>query len=145
MKKFLVVVAITLFTTTALADQPKAKFYDFGEQVIDGEIKKPTALYVDTKKKVQFGRLLSLKKSFISEIEKSSKERTFKQHHLQTVTIQFMKPKRFLQSNLLKALIFFCFGFVVIEPMNTMLWIISGVFVSLAFFESTDLLGQEIE
>jgi hypothetical protein len=61
-----------------LADQPKAKFYDFGEQVIDGEIKKPTALYVDTKKKVQFGRLLSLKKSFISEIEKSSKERTFK-------------------------------------------------------------------
>ena len=78
MKKFLVVVAITLFTTTALADQPKAKFYDFGEQVIDGEIKKPTALYVDTKKKVQFGRLLSLKKAFISEIEKSSKERTFK-------------------------------------------------------------------
>jgi len=52
-----------------------------------------------------------------------------------------MKPKRFFQSNLLKALTFFCFGFVVIEPMNTVLWIISGVFVSLAFFESTDLLG----
>ena len=78
MKKFLVVVAITLFASTALAQQPKSKFYDFGEQVIDGEIKKPTTLYVDTKKKVKFQRLLSLKKSFISQIEESSKERTFK-------------------------------------------------------------------
>jgi len=78
MKKFLVVVAITLFASTALAQQPKSKFYDFGEQVIDGEIKKPTALYVDTRKKAQFDRLLSLKKSFIPQIEESSKERTFK-------------------------------------------------------------------
>ena len=54
MKKFLVVVAIILFASTALAQQPKSKFYDFGEQVIDGEIKKPTTLYVDTKKKVKF-------------------------------------------------------------------------------------------
>ena len=78
MKKFLVVVAITLFASTALAQQPKSKFYDFGEQVIDGEIKKPTALYVDTKKKVQFKRLLNLKKSFLSQIGESSKERVFK-------------------------------------------------------------------
>ena len=78
MKKFLVVVAITLFASTALAQQPKSKFYDFGEQVIDGEIKKPTALYVDTKKKVKFKRLLSLKKSFLSQIGESSKERVFK-------------------------------------------------------------------
>jgi hypothetical protein len=32
-----------------------------------------------------------------------------------------MEPKRFFQSNLLKALIFFCFGFVVLEPMDTAL------------------------
>jgi len=49
-----------------------------------------------------------------------------------------MEPKRFFQSSLLKALIFFCFGFVLIEPMDTALWIISGVFISLAFFESVD-------
>ena len=78
MKKFLVVVAITLFTTTALADQPRVKFYDFGDQLIDGVTKKPTALYTDSKNKVKFDRLLKLKKSFISEIEESSKERTFK-------------------------------------------------------------------
>jgi|TARA_Y100000591_G_scaffold271375_1_gene246531 hypothetical protein len=51
-----------------------------------------------------------------------------------------MEPKRFFQSNLLKALIFFCFGFVVLEPMDTALWILSGVFISLAFFEKTDFL-----
>ena len=54
MKKFLVVVAITLFTTTALADQPREKFYDFGEMLIDGEIRKPTALYMDSKQIVPF-------------------------------------------------------------------------------------------
>ena len=143
MKKFLVVVAITLFASTALAQQPKSKFYDFGEQVIDGEIKKPTALYTDSKNKVKFDRLLKLKKSFISSLNESSKERTFKQYHLKIPTIYNMEPKRFFQSNLLKALIFFCFGFVVLEPMDTALWILSGVFISLAFFESTDLLGQE--
>ena len=73
---------ITLFImlgNEALAQsKPKSKFYDFGEQVIDGEIKKPTALYTDTKKRVKFGRLLRLKKSFIPDLMTTSKERTFK-------------------------------------------------------------------
>ena len=58
--------------------KPKSKFYDFGAQIIDGEIKKPTTLYTDSKKKVQFGRLFKLKKSFISDLMTTSKERTFK-------------------------------------------------------------------
>ena len=78
MKKLFVVVAITLFASPALADQPKAKFYDFGDQVINGEIKTPTVQLFQEKKKVEFDRHLSLKKSFISEIEKTSNERTFK-------------------------------------------------------------------
>jgi hypothetical protein len=57
---------------------PKAKFYDFNEQVIDGEIKKPTALYTDSKKRVKFDRLLKLKKTFIPELLKTAEERTFK-------------------------------------------------------------------
>ena len=52
-----------------------------------------------------------------------------------------MEPKSFFNSNLIKAAIFFCFGFIVLEPMNTALWILSGVFISLAFFEKTDFLG----
>lgn len=58
--------------------KPRTKFYDFSEQIIDGEIKKPTALYTDSKKKVKFDRLLKLKKSFIPDLLKTSEERTFK-------------------------------------------------------------------
>lgn len=57
---------------------PKAKFYDFNEQIIDGEIKKPTALYTSSRGKVKFDRLLKLKKSFIPELMKTAEERTFK-------------------------------------------------------------------
>ena len=42
---------------------PRAKFYDFSEQLIDGEIRKPTALYTDSRQKVKFGRLLRLKRN----------------------------------------------------------------------------------
>ena len=45
---------------------------------INGEIKKPTALYTDSRQKVKFGRLLKLKKSFIKEILDSAKEPVFK-------------------------------------------------------------------
>jgi hypothetical protein len=77
-----VAIFIALFVmlgNDALAQtKPKSKFYDFGEQVIDGEIKKPTALFTDSKKKVQFDRLLKLKKTFIPDLMNTSKERTFK-------------------------------------------------------------------
>jgi len=56
----------------------KAKFYDFSDQLIDGEIKKPTALYTDARQKVRFDRLMRLKKSFIPAMMQTSKERVFK-------------------------------------------------------------------
>ena len=63
----------------ALAKPPvKSKFYDFNEQLIDGEIKKPTALYTDSRQKVKFDRLLRLKKSFLPELFNTAKERVFK-------------------------------------------------------------------
>lgn len=73
------IAVFVLIGNDALAQKsPKSKFYDFSEQVIDGEIKKPTALYTDSKKRVKFDRLLKLKKSFIPELMKSSEERIFK-------------------------------------------------------------------
>ena len=45
----------------AEAKSPKSKFYDFSEQLIDGEIKKPTALYTDARTQVKFERLLKTK------------------------------------------------------------------------------------
>jgi len=43
----------------------KAKFYDFSEQLIDGEIKRPQALYTDVRQEARFKRLLRLKKNFL--------------------------------------------------------------------------------
>lgn len=56
----------------------KAKFYDFSDQLIDGDIKKPKALYTDARQKAKFDRLLRLRKSFIREMIKTSKDSVFK-------------------------------------------------------------------
>jgi len=61
-----------------MAKQPRAKFYDFNEQLIDGEIKKPITLYTDARDKVRFDRLLRLKKSFLPELFDTAKESVFK-------------------------------------------------------------------
>lgn len=74
----LLAVAFT-FTGTALGkDKVKSKFYDFSEMLIDGEIKKPTALYTDARSKVQFDRLLKLKKSFLESLKATGREEVFK-------------------------------------------------------------------
>lgn len=75
----LVCFIIAALAGEALAKPPvKSKFYDFNEQLIDGEIKKPTALYTDSRQKVKFDRLLRLKKSFMPQLFKTAKERVFK-------------------------------------------------------------------
>jgi hypothetical protein len=83
MKKLaLVVAALALaagFSGTVRAqDKVKSKFYNFSEMLIDGEIKKPTALYTDARQKVQFDRLLSLKKSFLDTLKQSGRQEVFK-------------------------------------------------------------------
>lgn len=56
----------------------KSKFYDFSEQLIDGEIKKPTALYTSSRAKVKFERLLRLKRSFLPDLMETAKQKVFK-------------------------------------------------------------------
>jgi hypothetical protein len=70
---------VSMFMTAPVfAKTPKSKFYDFQEQLIDGQIKKPTALYTDARQKVKFERLLKLKKSFIRSLLSTAKEKVFK-------------------------------------------------------------------
>ena len=80
MKKIALVVflVILFFANYAFAKSPKSKFYDFGDQLIDGTISKPTALYTDSRTKVKFDRLLKLKKSFLKSLYMTSKEKVFK-------------------------------------------------------------------
>ena len=70
---------VSLGSVSAEAKPPtRSKFYDFSEQLIDGEIKKPTALYTNSRQKVRFDRLLKLKKSFLPQLFSTAKERVFK-------------------------------------------------------------------
>ena len=64
----------------AKAEPPKSnsKFYDFNEQVIDGEIRRPTAIFTNSRDRARFNRLLRLKKSFLPRLFASSNERVFK-------------------------------------------------------------------
>ncbi len=75
---FLVFIFIIFNTTAIVTAKTRSKFYDFNEQLIDGEIKKPTTLYTDARDKVRFDRLLRLKKSFLPELFDTAKESVFK-------------------------------------------------------------------
>ena len=65
--------------TAWAAPSTKSKFYDFSDQLIDGEIKRPTALYMDTRQEVKFQRLLKLKRNFLGPyLNKTARDRVFK-------------------------------------------------------------------
>jgi|TARA_R110001583_G_scaffold179383_1_gene336193 hypothetical protein len=82
MRKYILLATLcfctVFFSTSVNARQPRAKFYDFSEQLIDGEIKRPTTLYTDSRQRVKFDRLLKLKKSFLPRLFSTAKEKVFK-------------------------------------------------------------------
>ena len=69
----LAMVAILAGPTFAAKPQ-KARFYDFSDQLIDGDVKKPTAIYMEARNRAKFEKLLKLKKSFKQAMINSSKE-----------------------------------------------------------------------
>ena len=74
---FLAALCLTFVAATASAKPPKevrAKFYDMTGSVIDGEIKKPSATWMTAREKVQWERLLKLKKSFMPAIHETGPE-----------------------------------------------------------------------
>ena len=69
------IVAIILFHhLTAHAKPQKARFYDFSDQLIDGKIKKPSTLWIDSRSRAKFGKLLLLKKSFRNALIMTAKD-----------------------------------------------------------------------
>ena len=56
------------------ANKTKTKFYNFDDLLINGEYQKPTVLYTDSKKKMKFEALLSLKKQFIKKVKETAKD-----------------------------------------------------------------------
>ena len=81
MNKLVTMVLLTVSlggSTAAFAAEPKSKFYDFSDQLIDGEIRKPTTLYSNVRQEAKFSRMLSLKKELLPLIFQARKERVFK-------------------------------------------------------------------
>jgi hypothetical protein len=58
----------------APADDVKTKFYNFEDMLIDGQYKKPQVLYTDARQKVNFERLLKLKKEFLPKLKATAKD-----------------------------------------------------------------------
>ena len=65
------------YSSLALAEE-KAKFYDFSDQLIDGDVKKPAALHMESRTRAKFDKLLKLKKSFRPAMIETAKERLLK-------------------------------------------------------------------
>ena len=84
MKRFLFALLIIFcFSLEAVAGPPggdtaRTKFYDFDDMLIDGEIKKPTGLYTSIRERARFERLLKLRKSFMSKLVDTAREKVFK-------------------------------------------------------------------
>ena len=81
--KIIILLVLFLFgvmSTRCAVAKPKvkAKFYDFSEQLIDGEVKKPQALYTDVRQAAEFKRLLKLKKSFMKDLFDTARLPVFK-------------------------------------------------------------------
>ena len=62
------------FHATGYTKSKKAKFYDFSDQLIDGHIKKPATLWMNSRTRAKFGKLLLLKKSFRDALILSGKD-----------------------------------------------------------------------
>jgi len=78
-----IIFLLLFLSSIAIATPPKnnsarSKFYDFSEQVIDGQIRKPSVTFSSSRDRSRFERLLRLKKSFLPDLFATSKERVFK-------------------------------------------------------------------
>ena len=82
-KRMTVFILLLLFVVPVSYAKPpnkntKSKFYNFNEQVIDGEIRKPTTLYTSARERAKFERLIKMKKSFLPMLFRTSKNKVFK-------------------------------------------------------------------
>ena len=56
------------------AEEPRTKFYNFDDMLIDGEFKKPDIMKNKAREKAGFKRLVDLKKNFLPKVIETSQE-----------------------------------------------------------------------
>ena len=77
MKKF-GILFIVLLISAPVFGKSRAKFYDFSDQLIDGNIKKPSTIFMESRVRAKFDKLLKLKKSFIPRLLMTGKNPNLK-------------------------------------------------------------------
>jgi|TARA_R110002020_G_scaffold91111_1_gene221513 hypothetical protein len=77
MKKILAFLIILMISVPVFG-KSRAKFYDFSDQLIDGTIKKPSTIYMESRTRAKFAKLLKLKKSFIPRLLMTGRESILK-------------------------------------------------------------------
>ncbi len=69
---------IVLLISAPVFGKSRAKFYDFSDQLIDGNIKKPSTIFMESRVRAKFDKLLKLKKSFIPKLLMTGKNPNLK-------------------------------------------------------------------
>ena len=68
------VLIVLICVPPAFAKSKKVRFYDFSDQLIDGYVKKPSTIWMESRSRAKFAKLLSLKKSFRERLILSGKD-----------------------------------------------------------------------
>lgn len=76
------ILAVTLFLGSTLVgasafaqdDEVQTRFYDFNDMLIDGEFQRPEGMFATERGQARFDALLTLRRSFIDEIEEAAHE-----------------------------------------------------------------------
>jgi hypothetical protein len=77
MKKILAFLVILMISIPVFG-KSRSRFYDFSDQLIDGTIKKPSTIYMESRTRAKFAKLLRLKKSFVPRLLMTGKESLLK-------------------------------------------------------------------
>ena len=69
---------LVTYGTVLAKEKSKVKFYNFDDLLVDGKVSKPKILYVDSRQRIKFERLLKLKKDFIPKLKETVRDPTLR-------------------------------------------------------------------
>lgn len=71
---FIVLGTLSTSVSAQEEEEVQTRFYDFNDMLIDGEFQRPEGMFATERGQARFDSLLSLRRSFIDEIEASAEE-----------------------------------------------------------------------
>tara|TARA_B100000700_G_C14930742_1_gene801811 strand:+ start:520 stop:783 length:264 start_codon:yes stop_codon:yes gene_type:complete len=69
---------LLIYSTALAKEKTKVKFYNFDDLLVDGKVSKPKILFIDSRQRVKFERLLKLKKDFIPKLKETVRDPTLR-------------------------------------------------------------------